>query len=175
MEFNSYREANVYSIPIYKQTISTAGPADIFGILASTSPVSRVEVLAINLSVSSSAVSGTPQALALQLLRGSTASSTSAAITPVNLRGWSGAPSAGSSATGPSSGIVSTASASQIWADSMNTAIGWTFPPAQDETGLCRPVLASGQRLHLRLDTPQVALVLSGNVTIREIGGGNAS
>lgn len=177
MDFNMYREGNIFVVPFAtKAALTTAGPVDLFGFLPSTSPISRGELLSINLSFSSSAVSQTPQALNLQLLRGSTAASTSAVITPANLRGWTGTQTdAGSSITGPSSGIVSTASAVSIWSDSVNTAIGYLFPPYQEETGLVRPVLASGQRLHLRLDTPQVALVANGSFTYRLIGGGNAA
>lgn len=175
MAFNeSYREGNVYSIPFASQAVST-NAFDLVGIYASTSPISRVEIMSIDIAVISSAVSATPQLCQVQLLRGSTASSTSAAITPVNLKGWSGAPTAGSSATLPCSNVTSSASSVQIWADGFNAAQGWHFPPYQEMTGLVRPVVASGQRLHLRLTAPSTAFTMTGTLTFREIGGGNAA
>jgi hypothetical protein len=142
-------------------------------VYASTSPVTRVELVSIDLDFSASAVSATPQALSLTMFRGSTAANPTA-FTPVNLKGWSNPPTAGSSATGPSSTLVSTASATLIWAEVVNTAYGWSFPPLQAE-GLVRPVLTSGQRLNLRLATPQAALVASGTLTFRELGSGAAA
>lgn len=174
MAFNeSYREGNVFAIPFVGQAVSTNG-FDLVGIQASSSPISRVEIMSIDIAVLSSAVSNTPQLCQVQLLRGSTISCTSAGITPVNLKGWSGAPTAGTSATLPCSNVASTASSVQIWADGFNASQGWHFPPYQEVTGLTRPVLASGQRLHLRLTAPSTAMVITGTVSIREIGGGNA-
>jgi hypothetical protein len=161
-------EANLYSVSFSAQTLSIGGSWDLFGILASTSPVTRVEIVAVQLSFSASAVSATPQALSLTMLRGSTASSTTTA-TPTQLKGWSGAPTASSSATSPSSSLVSTASATLIWAEAVNVANGWSFPPKQADA-FTRPVIASGQRLHLRIATPQVALVASGTMVFRETG-----
>jgi hypothetical protein len=170
----SYREGNVFAIPFASQAVST-NAFDLVGIYASTSPIARVEIMSIDIAVISSGVSLTPQLCQVQLLRGSTASSTSAGVTPVNRKGWAGAPSAGSSATLPCSGAVSTASAVAIWADGFNVSQGWHFPPYQEMTGLVRPVIASGQRLHLRLTAPSTALTVTGTLSFREIGGGNAA
>jgi hypothetical protein len=153
--------------------LSTGGAWDPWGLLASTSPVTRVEIVSIDLDFSASAVSATPQALSLTILRGSTASNPTAA-TPRNIKGWSGAPTASSSATSPSSSLVSTASATLIWAGVANAATGWHFPPKQADD-FARPVIASGQRIHVRLATPQAALVASGTLTFREIGAGTPS
>lgn len=168
-----HHEANLYSVCFSAQTLSTGGAWDLFGIYASTSPVTRVELVSIDLDFSASAVSATPQALSLTMFRGSTASSSST-VSPAQLKGWSGAPSASSSATGPSSSLVSTASATLIWAGVANAATGWHFPPRQADN-FTRPVIASGQRLHLRLATPQAALVASGTLTFRELGSGAAA
>jgi hypothetical protein len=165
-----HHEANLYSVAFSAQTLSTGGSWDLWGLFASTSPVTRLEVVSIDLDFSASAISATPQALSLTVFRGSTASSTST-VTPAQLKGWSGAPTAGSSATGPSSSLVSTASATLIWAGVANAATGWHFPPQQADA-FTRPILASGQRLHLRLATPQAALVASGTLTFRELGSG---
>jgi hypothetical protein len=165
-----HHEANFYSVSFSAQTLSTGGNWDIFGVYASTSPISRVEIVSIDLDFSASAVSATPQALSITVLRGSTASSTST-ITPAQLKGWSNAPTAGSSATGPSSSLVSTASATLIWASVANAASGWHFPPKQADA-FTKPVLASGQRIHVRLATPQAGLVASGTLVFKELGGG---
>ena len=132
--------------------MSTGGAWDLFGIRGSTDPITRIELVSIDLSFSASAVSATPQALSLTLLRGSTASSATA-FTPLNLKGWTGVPTASSSATSPSSTLVSTASATLIWAEAVNLRDGWHFPPEQAGR-FVRPVIASGQRLHVRLATP---------------------
>lgn len=166
-------EANLYSVTFTAQSLSTGGAWDIFGVRGSTDPVSRIEVVSIDLAFSTSAISTNPQALSLTMFRGSTAASTTP-FTPVNLKGWSGSPTAASSATLPSSTLVSTASATLIWSDVGYTQTGWHFPPLQAER-FVRPVLASGQRLHLRLAQPQVALVASGTLTFRETGAGIAS
>jgi hypothetical protein len=42
----------------------------------------------------------------------------------------------------------------------------------QERLGLVRPVITNSQRLHLRLDTPQAALTMSGTLTWRELGYG---
>jgi hypothetical protein len=162
--------ANLYSVVFSAQTLSTGGAWDLFGLRGSTDPISRIEVVSIDIGFSTSAVSATPQALSLTMFRGSTAASPTP-FTPVNLKGWANAPTANSSATGPSSTPVSTASATLIWAEAVNVAHGWHFPPLQAER-FVRPILASGQRLHLRLATPQVALVASGTLTFRELGAG---
>jgi hypothetical protein len=165
-----HHEANLFAVPFTAQTLSTGGAWDLFGLYASTSPVTRIEVVSIDLDFSASAVSATPQALSLTIFRGSTASNPTA-FTPANLKGWSGAPTASSSATSPSSSLVSTASATLIWAGVANAATGWHFPPQQADA-FTRPILASGQRLHVRIATPQAALVASGTLTFREIGAG---
>lgn len=169
---NGHREGNIFAAPFFKATLSTGGPSDLWVVFASTSPITRVELLSVSLSFSSSAVSSNPQALGVEIYRGSTGGSGGSAISPVNLRGWSGVPTAGSSVSGPSTTIASTASATRIWCDVAYASIGWTFPPTQELTGLVRPVIASGQRLHVRIDTPQAALVASGSLVFRELGAG---
>ena len=167
-----HHEANLYSVAFSAQALSTGGAWDLFGIRGSTDPITRIELVSIDLSFSASAVSATPQALSLTLLRGSTASSTTA-FTPLNLKGWTGVPTASSSATSPSSTPVSTASATLIWAEAVNVAHGWHFPPKQADA-FTRPVIASGQRLHVRLATPQAALVASATLTFKRAWRGPA-
>jgi hypothetical protein len=168
-----HHEANVFSISFSAQTLSTGGQWDLFGVYASTGPITRVELVSLDIGFSSSAISTNPQALGISLLRGSTASSTSTA-SALNLKGWANSPTAASSATGPSSTPVSTASASLIWSGVAYTSMGYSLPPLQ-AADFTRPVIASGQRLHVRLAQPQVALTASGTLVFKELGAGLAS
>lgn len=170
MRNNGHNEGNVYSASFSSVSVTTAA-TDLFGLLASTNPISRVEILSIDINVVSTAAPAATRA-SIQLLRGSTAASGGSAITPANLRGWSGVPSVGSSVTAPSSVIASSASQTLIWADGFSLSNGWSFPPEQELTGLVRPVVASGQRLHLRLSSLSSAVSMSGTMVFREIGGG---
>jgi hypothetical protein len=163
-------EANLFSVSFSAQALSTGGQWDLWGLFASTSTITRIELVSIDLGFSTSAISATPQALGISLLRGSSASSTSPA-SAVNLKGWANAPTAVSSATGPSSTPVSTASATLIWSGVAYTQLGFSFPPLQAAT-FAKPIIASGQRLHVRLATPQVALTASGSLLFRELGAG---
>lgn len=174
MEENGYRQGNIFSAS-FKSVALTTNANDLFTVYASTNPVTRVEILSINLSVGSSAVTNTPQVATVSLMTGTTSTGAGAAITPTNLRRWANAPTAGSAVNGPTTTVGSSASATQIWADGFNIGGGYLFPPYQEMTGLVRPVIASGQRLTLRLEAPSTALVMSGSICFREIGGGNAS
>ena len=107
----------------------------------------------------------------VSIFRGSTASSTSAAITPVQiLPQTSPAPCvAGSSVTGPSSGLVSTASATLIHTDSWSAAFQ-SYMYFQDDPAM-RARCDVSQRLHVRLCAPSTALAIVGTATIQqEIG-----
>ncbi len=170
MRHNGHNEGNVYSASFSSVSVTTA-PNDLFGLLASTSPITRVEILSIDINVVSTAAPAATRA-SVQLLCGSTTASGRSAITPANLRGWSGAPTVGSSVTAPSSVIASSASQTVIWADGFSLTNGWGFPPEQEFTGLVRPVIASGQRLHLRLTSLSSAIVMSGTMAFRELGTG---
>lgn len=165
-----HNEGSVFSASFSSVAVTTA-PNDLFGLLASTSPISRVEILSIDLSIIST-VAPAASLASVQILRGSTAASGGAAITPANLRGWSGAPSAGSSVTAPSSVIASSASQAIIWAGGIKLTDGWSFPPEQELTGLVRPVIASGQRMHVRLTSLSSAVTMSGAMVFRELGAG---
>jgi hypothetical protein len=163
---NDGREGNVFTVPIVAQSLSTAGPADVWGFQAPAG--SRFEVMSVMLGQTSTAASGV-QGLGVSLFRGSTGVSTGGAITPSNTKGWSGAPVAGTTVTGPSSNLVSTASATLVYADSFEAANG-RFAYAPDPT--YRPVFTNSQRFHIRVTTPQVALSVHGSVTFREVARG---
>lgn len=142
----------------FQTTALTTNSHDAFGILAST--LSRVCIHEVTLAQPTSEA---PDRLGVQLLRGSTASSTSAAITPRHIHGWSSVPTAGSSVTLPCTTLVSTASAVMVYADAFydNT---WCFRPAPVD----RPILDVSQRLHVRITAPSTTR-MNGTITFSEI------
>jgi hypothetical protein len=147
----------------FSATTTTTNPYDLFGILPSTS--SRVCIHEITIGNISTGPAS--EAVGMTLWRGSTASSTSAAITPRDVRGYTGVPTAGSSVTGPSSSTVSTTSAVAIHAESwVYGQESWKFCPEECE----RPLLEVSQRLHLRMSAPAAGLTLAGTLKFSEIG-----
>ena len=149
--------------PIYTASFQTpaltTNAHDAIGILAPTN--SRVVIHEIALAFPSSEA---PDRLGVHLLRGSTASSTSVAITPVHIHGWTGAPTAGSSVTLPCTTLVSTTSAVRLQADAFWDNV-WRFMP---EPGM-RPILEVSQRMHVRITAPSTPR-LNGTLTFSEIG-----
>jgi hypothetical protein len=156
----------VFGVPLSTSSLSTANAWDVLQLTADSS--GRLEIVSFDLAIASTQFT-TGSQLTLQLLRGSTAASAGSAITPRNVRGWSGAPSANFTAAGPSSGLTSTASAVLIWtgAFDFNGRLSYR-PDCRDE----RIVLTLGQRLNFRTNTPQVAAVVTGSVLCAEIGKG---
>jgi len=135
----------------------SASAHDVFGILAPSN--SRVRIEEIVLTQPSS--EGTD--FSVQLLRGSTASSTSTAITPRHIHGWSDMV-AGSSVTGPSTTLVSTTSAVVLYSDGTSD-LRWAYKPAPCD----RPIINVGQRLHVRVSALSTGR-LNGTITFSEIG-----
>jgi hypothetical protein len=151
-------QAPIYSAA-FQTTAVTTNPHDAIGILAPTN--SRV---AIHEIVLSQPTTEAPDRIGVQLLRGSTASSTSAAITPRNLSGHSGAVVAGSSVTLPCTTLVSTTSAVLLAADAADDN-RFAYKPAPCD----RPILEAGQRLHVRITAPSTTR-LNGTIFFSEIG-----
>jgi hypothetical protein len=148
----------IYTASFQTTSITTA-TCDVIGIKApDNSRVCIHEIVAAQPSTDASDRFG------VQLLRGSTASSTSAAITPRNIWGWSGAPTAGSSVTQPSATLVSTTSAVLIYADAAHDN-RWQYRPMPMD----RLILDAGQRLHVRITAPSTTK-LNGTITFSEIG-----
>jgi hypothetical protein len=152
--------------PIYtasfQTTALTTNPFDAIGILAPTN--SRVCIHEISFGQPGVAAL---DRLGVQVLRGSTISSTSVAITPRHIHGWTGAPTAGSSVTLPCTTLVSTTSAVLLAADAFWDNV-WRYMPEP----AMRPILEAGQRMHVRLSAPSTAAtgVLNGVLTFSEIG-----
>lgn len=149
--------------PIYtasfQTTALTTAAQDAFGILASAT--SRVMIHEIVLAQPTTEA---PDRFSVQLLRGSTISSTSVAITPRHIHGWTGTPTAGSSVTLPCTTVASTASSVLVYADA---AIDnrWVYNPCPSE----RLILNASQRLHVRISAPSTGR-MNGSITFSEIG-----
>jgi hypothetical protein len=157
----------LYSIALATATLSTANAWDVLSITADSS-ASRVELVELRLCLVSTQYTSAP-ALGLQLLRGSTSSSTGASITPRNIKGHPNPPSAAFTAAGPSSGLMSTASAVLVWAAGFDGHGRLVYRPRDREE---RPTLALGQRLNLRVGTPQIPAVVTGSLLLCESGKG---
>jgi hypothetical protein len=158
---------NIPDGPLYVAAFSavsmSTNPFDAVGILAPAN--SRVVVHEVRLGMQSSAPP--TQGIGIQLLRGSTASSTSAAIVPRHLHGWASAPTAGSSVTLPCTTLASTASAVLISAGSWQLHNEeWTYRPHRDD----RPILDVSQRLHVRATAPSTAMPIYGAIIFSEPG-----
>lgn len=159
-----------YTACFTAQTLTT-NPYDLFGLLTLASSVSNasfVELHEIRIGAYSTAAVSAAYTVPMTLLRGSTASSTSAAITPTH---WFGSTSpaplaAGSSVTNPSSGVVSTASAVVIHAGSWDISKEWVYRPLEED----RQRIGLAQRFHLRMGAPASALVVQGSLVFAEIG-----
>lgn len=156
---NAVPKGPVYAAA-FATTAATASSHDVFGILPSTN--TRVCIHEILVALPTTDFQA--ERITITVLRGSTASSTGAAITPQHVHGWSGAPTAGSSVTGPSATLVSTTSAVLMHAD-VFTDHRWCYKPEPND----RLILEQGQRLHVRITAPTTTR-LSGVLTFSEIG-----
>jgi hypothetical protein len=137
---------------------------DVLTITASSS--SRIAVLRIEATLITTQYTTFP-ALGLQLMSGSTGTSTGTAITPVNVLRRSNNKAADFTATGPSSTVVSTASAALIVAGGLDP-LRWVYAPSD----LRQPILGLSGILFLRTTVPSVAAVLSVSATVQELGKG---
>ena len=153
-----------YNINLSAASLTTANAWDAFTVTPDSS--SRVELVSIHLQLVSSAYTAFP-AIGVQLLRGSTtAASTGTLTTPVNVKGWTGAPTAAMTANSLSSSLLSTTSATLLYAGGFDANGSFCYEPSD------RPIMAVSQRHNVRLSTPQVAAVVHGTMTVREIGKG---
>jgi hypothetical protein len=152
-----------FTVPLSTTTLSTAGGWDLFTVTADSS--SRLELAEVNLVVASTQFTSW-SALTLLFMRGSTAASTGAAITPRNVKPWN-ASAAAFTVAGPSSGLISTASAVLLRCDGFDSNGRLSYRPwDRDE----RITLGLGQRLNLRTNTPQIPAVVTGSILLSETG-----
>lgn len=160
---NETYSTTIYAVPFTSFPVSSTGASyfDLWSITGTTA--GRTEVHEIQIGQLSTQVTGNQQ-IAIQIMRGSTALGGGATIIPVNLKGWGTAPTAGSSAEGPSSVLASTTSAVVVMADNTNYSGGWFYSPDTYE----EIVLDAGQAMNIRVSAPPVTVQLSGTILIKE-------
>lgn len=168
MQFVDTREGNIFNVWLSANSLSTGGPNDIFNILAPTK--SRVQLLEVRIGQSSTNPTAI-QSLGVSFFSGSSSSGAGATITAYNTKQWTGAPTAGTSVTGPSTTIASTTSATLLYAGAYDAAAG-TFVYRPNEQYGVPLVITNGQRFHIRVTTPQLPVVSHGTLTFKEIGYG---
>ena len=145
-------------------SLSTAGPADLFFFTAPSN--SRVSVREVRLGQYTEFGDAQAELLPIQLMTGSTGTGAGTAIVGLNVQRHTGGPTAGSSLTGPTTTVASTASAVVNLSDSFNVAAGFYYKPDWDE----RIVVPPSGKFMLRVGTPNDALTLNGTIVLQEIG-----
>lgn len=161
MSYTDRNGGQVYTATIESSVLST-NPHDLLTLLSSNS---RVELLDLEFYQ----VTAAPLGIGIELWRGSTGSGGGSAVTPVNIKGWSGAPSAVSAVTANSSAVISTTSAVRLAAGAFEAGDGkWCFRPCVP------PVLDTAQRAHIRITAPSTGgaagVAIYGTATFRETG-----
>lgn len=153
---------NVFSAA-FTASLTTTDPRGLISVLASS--LSRVQILEFVAGVTSTA-SAVTQSVGVTFLRGSTAVATGSAITPINHVGWTAAKAAGSSVSGNSTALLSSASAVLLWADAMQDG-HVCYKPAVAYA----PILEAAQRLDIRISGPAAQpITVNGTLTFAEIG-----
>lgn len=153
----------IFAVP-FNTGAMTTNPYDLFTLLAPTG--SMVALTRLEVSQVSSQSATVEQQLRLQIFTGSTGGTTAAGVTPRNLKRWTQAATAATSATGCSSSLNSTTSALDIYEVGVNVKYGWCYEPDIEE----RITVTPGNRIHARVTAPSTALNLSGTVFFEEIG-----
>lgn len=158
----------VFTAPFSATALTTAASdRDLFCLTAGSS--TRVVIREIRLGQYTEFADAQSELFSLLLLTGSTAIGGGATITPQNVLTHTGAPTAGSSVTGVSTTVASTASAAVKLADSWNVAAGWLYKPELHE----RIVIQPSARFVLKMvGVPADALTLNGTLIFQEIGKG---
>lgn len=154
----------IFNAAFSAAALTTAGPSDLFHITAPAN--SRVAISEIRLGQYSEFGDAQSELLSLTLLIGTTSAAVGSTITPRNVLRHTGAPTAGTAVSAPSTTLSSTASATLIIADAMNVAAGYWLSPAEGD----RIVLNPGQRAVLRMSTPNDPITMNGTLSFQEIG-----
>lgn len=155
----------IFNYPFSATVLSTGGPSNFWNVTAPSG--SRVALREIRLGQYTEFGDAQAELLSIILMTGSTAIGSGSLITGVNPNRYSGAPTAGSSVTGPSTTLASTASATLVLADSFNVAAGWYYRPPILE----RIVLGLSQRLIVHCpSTPNDPITLNGTMVLQELG-----
>lgn len=154
----------IFAFTFSAVSLSTAGPADLFFFTAPSN--SRVSIREIRIGQYTDFGDAQAELLPIQLMTASTGTGAGSAITGLNVLRHTGAPTAGSSVTGPTTTVASTTSAVVNLSDSFNVAAGFYYKPDWDE----RIVVPPSGKFALRVGTPNDAITLNGTLTLQEIG-----
>jgi hypothetical protein len=158
---------SIYTAPFSSVVISTAGSWDLLTLTAPSN--SRVAILEIRLGQYTQFGDAKAGVQSLQIMTGSTATSTGAAITPLNVDGHTGASTGKTAVSGPTTGILSTSSSVVRLADAWNVAAGWFYsrPSFVPQMAI---ILKTSETMNLRMLTPNEALTMNATITFQEIG-----
>ena len=154
----------IFTYPFSAHSLSTGGPSDLWCVTAPSN--SRLTVREVVIGQYSEAGDAQAEMLSISFLTGSTSTGGGTAISGINVKRYSGAASAGSSVTGPSTTLSSTASAALVRSDSFNVAAGYRYYPVPDE----RIEIGLSQRLAIRLSTPNDGITINGTLVLQQTG-----
>lgn len=154
---------SVFTAP-FSAVALTTNAQDLFFVTAPSN--SRVAIREIRLGQYSEFGDAEAELLSLTVMTGTTSVAAGSTITPRNVRSHSGAPTAGTSVSAPSTTLASTTSATVRLADVWNVAAGWWYNPPVAE----RLVLEPSQKAVLRMTAPNDAMTVNGTLVFQEIG-----
>ena len=154
--------------PVYAATFSAVAVTAAQDLFEITAPAtSRVLIRGIRIGQYSDAGDAAAELLSILILRGYTVSgSGGSAATPVNMGGWSGAPSASSTVEVNNTTVANTGTAVTLLADSFNVQAGFQYYPAPHD----HMILDYSQRLVVRISAPADSLTMNGTLLFQEIG-----
>ena len=156
---------SIFLYPFSATIMSTTGPSNLFCVTAPSN--SRVALRELRLGQHTEFGDAQAELLSIILLSGSTSIGGGTAITGVNNKRYSGAATAASSVTGPSTTLGSTTSATLVLADSFNVAAGYLYRPPPIE----RIEIGLSQRLIVHCpSTPNDPITLNGTLVLQELG-----
>ena len=156
----------IFTYPFSATALSTTGNTDLWCVTAPSA--ARLAIREIRLGQYSDFGDAQAELLSLLYWTGSTAIGGGTAITGQNYKRYTGAATAASSVTGPSTTLASTTSAAVVIADVWNVAAPYLYIPKPDE----RIILGIGQRFNLRISTPNDPLTLNGTLVLQDLGAG---
>lgn len=159
---------------IYTATFAAIGVAaaqDLFEIVAPSN--SRVKINSIEIGQYTDFGDAAAEILSMQLIRGfTTTGSGGAAVTPANISGITGSPSAGSTVARNNTTVAQDGTGLILLANSWNIQAPWVYQPRRDvdPTRDERIILAPSQRLVLRVTAPADSLTTNGTLIFEEVG-----
>ena len=161
MSYEDYSNT-VYTVPFVDAAMGSSASWDVWVMRCSTS--CRTELREINIGQKSSAASVIQQ-IDVTLYRGGSTGTSTSPVTPVQLKGWTGAPSAGATVTGPSSATALTsAPAVLLYAD--NSDVSGNFYYKADPMEF---IFEAGQTLLVKASQPVSPMTICGTLKFAEL------